>query len=379
MLADMGAYLRKASTIAARLRHVKRKHYKELLDKLSVLDLMVNLPPDEIRRVVSDVEKRVFMKGELICHPEDPCDALYLIESGAVRVTAHQGIEAEERISGIRRKGEAFGEMALVTGLSPISRAEAEEDTVVWEIHKDDFREVVEVSPGLQKTLSALAEQRSHVEIVTSISPDQTELWLEQASHNLDSEVGKPTTSEIMAAAGEQKKKGSNVALAIWLGIALDGIPESLIIGSTMEGSAVSIALVGGLFMANIPESMSSAVVMKSQGSKTIPIIMMWVALMVMTAFGAALGNLFIADAPHNLQALLEGMAAGAMLAMIAQTMLPEAFEHGGWLTGLMTVIGFLAAVYMGTLDDEKRVSRELEHPKAISMVMVNRSGSTPG
>jgi ZIP family zinc transporter len=47
---------------------------------------------------------------------------------------------------------------------------------------------------------------------------------------------------------------------------------------------------------------------------------------------------------------VLEGVAAGAMLAMIAQTMLPEAYEHGGWLTGLMTVVGFLAAVLMGTL-----------------------------
>ena len=59
--------------------------------------------------------------------------------------------------------------------------------------------------------------------------------------------------------------------------------------------------------------------------------------------------------APRELQALLEGLAAGAMLAMIAQTMLPEAFDHGGWLTGLMTVIGFLAAIFMGTLDEEKR------------------------
>jgi zinc transporter ZupT len=76
----------------------------------------------------------------------------------------------------------------------------------------------------------------------------------------------------------------------------------------------------------------------------------MWLSLMVLTAVGAAIGNVFIADSPHHLRALLEGMAAGAMLAMIAQTMLPEAFEHGGWLTGLMTVIGFLAAIWMGTL-----------------------------
>jgi zinc transporter ZupT len=108
--------------------------------------------------------------------------------------------------------------------------------------------------------------------------------------------------------------------------------------------------LVGGLFLANFPESMSSASVMKKQGSPSHYIIGMWVSLMIMTAVGAAMGNVFIAEAPLHLRALLEGMAAGAMLAMIAQTMLPEAFDHGGWLTGLMTVIGFLAAIWMGTL-----------------------------
>ena len=117
-----------------------------------------------------------------------------------------------------------------------------------------------------------------------------------------------------------------------------------------MEGASVSLALVGGLFLANFPEGMSSAALMKKQGSPSVLIIGMWVSLMIMTAVGAALGHLFIADAPLHWRALLQGMAAGAMLAMIAQTMLPEAYEHGGWLTGLMTVIGFLAAIWMGTL-----------------------------
>ena len=109
-----------------------------------------------------------------------------------------------------------------------------------------------------------------------------------------------------------------------------------------MDGTSISVALVGGLFLANFPESMSSAVVMKKQGGRSSLIIGMWISLMIMTAVGAAMGNVFIADAPLHLRSVLEGMAAGAMLAMIAQMMLPEAFDHGGWLTGLMTVIGFL-------------------------------------
>jgi len=347
-VSEMGGYLRKTSTIASRLKRLKKKHYHSILDKLSVLDLMVNLPPDEIRRVVSDIEKRVFKAGELICHEEDPCDALFLVESGCVNIIPQgEDGEASAKMLG---PGEAFGEMALVTGLTPIARAEAIEDTVVWEVHKDDFGEVVEVSPGLQENLEQLLRERGEREPGMVIDPRKSAAWLEAASQDLESELGKPTEAEMVKAAHSAKRGGSNVALAIWLGIALDGIPESLIIGGSMDGTSISLALIGGLFLANFPESMSSAVVMKKQGSSSVFIIGMWVSLMIMTAVGAAYGNVFIADAPPHLHGFLEGMAAGAMLAMIAQTMLPEAYDHGGWLTGLMTVSGFLAAIWLGML-----------------------------
>ena len=348
-LSGMGGYLRKHATISSRLKRHKKQHFHKILDKFSVLDLMVSLPPEEIRRVVSDIEKRVFKAGELICHEEDPCAALFLIESGRVRIHPHdvdeEGVEAS-----ILSKGEAFGEYALVTGLPPIARAEAVDDTVLWEIHKDDFNEVVAVSPGLQSKLDHLTRHGQEPSPAGGLDPKKSSAWLQAASHNLESEVGKPTEAEIIHASHSQKRGGSNVALAIWLGIALDGIPESLVIGGSMDGTSISVALVGGLFLANFPESMSSAVVMKKQGGRSSLIIGMWISLMIMTAVGAAMGNVFIADAPLHLRSVLEGMAAGAMLAMIAQTMLPEAFDHGGWLTGLMTVIGFLAAIWMGTL-----------------------------
>ena len=350
VLGNMGAYLRKTSTIAARLKRLKKHHYRRILDKLSVLDLIVSLPPEDIRRVVSDIEKRVFKTGEVICHEEDPCDALFLIETGRVRILPRdEGQGAEPALVG---PGEAFGELALVTGLPPIARAEAVEDTVVWEVHKDDFREVVAVSPGLRRKLGHLAQHRgAETALAAAIDSQQSAAWLEAASQNLESELGTPTEAEMVKAAHREHRGSRNVALAIWLGIALDGIPESLIIGGSMEGASVSLALIGGLFLANFPESMSSAVVMKKQGSNSLLIVGMWVSLMIMTAVGAAVGNIFIAEAPRHLHGLLEGMAAGAMLAMIAQTMLPEAYDHGGWLTGLMTVTGFLAAIFMGTFN----------------------------
>ncbi len=355
LLSHMGAYLRKASTITAKLKHTKKQTYQEILHKLSRVDLMVNLPPREVRRIVSRVHKRTFDAGTVIFRQDDPGDALYLIESGKVTIHAHTSEHGEEKGVATMGEGDTFGEMALVTGQPRVATVEAEEDTIAWVIHKEDFDRIVFVSPKLQQALEQLVKDRQNENQSHGITPEISQQWAARANRNIESEIGRPTESEIMHAVSEHKSTGSNVALAMWLGIALDGIPESLIIGASMDGSAVSLALIGGLFMANLPESMSSAVVMKNQGSKTKNIIIMWGSLTLMTAVGAAIGNMFISDVPREVQALLEGLAAGAMLTMIAQTMLPEAFDHGGWLTGIMTVIGFLAAIFMGTLDEGKR------------------------
>jgi CRP-like cAMP-binding protein len=376
-LSNMGAYLRKASTISHKLKRIKKQHYKDILQRLSRVELMVNLPPEEARRIISHVKKRTFPKGNVIFRQGDIGDALYLIDSGNVRIHAHLSEHGEEVGVTTLGDGETFGEIALVTGIPRTATVEAEEDTVLWQIHKDDFDHIVAVSPKLRRALEQLVETRQNKNLSAGIKLEDSENWIDRAEHNLESEIGRPTETDIIHAAREHRKGGSNVALAMWLGVMLDGIPESLIIGASMEGTVVSMALIGGLFLANLPESMSSAVVMKNQGGKSRNIILMWAALMLMTAVGAAIGNLFISDVSRELQALLEGLAAGAMLAMIAQTMLPEAYDHGGWLTGFLTVIGFLAAIFMGTLDEEKREDTHGTDKAPTEIVVENYSTVT--
>ena len=77
----------------------------------------------------------------------------------------------------------------------------------------------------------------------------------------------------------------------------------------------------------------------------------MWSTLMLITGLGAFFGNIFFVGAPPFLFALVEGMAAGAMLTMIAETMLPEACYKGGAITGISTLLGFLAAIFFKTLE----------------------------
>jgi len=112
----------------------------------------------------------------------------------------------------------------------------------------------------------------------------------------------------------------------------------------------MSLAFIAGVFLANLPEAMSSAVTMKRQGSSSGKIFWMWMSLCVMTGMGALVGALIFPAHPEGALRYfisgIEGLAAGAMLTMIAETMLPEAYEQGGGtIVGLSTLIGFLAAL----------------------------------
>jgi zinc transporter ZupT len=109
-------------------------------------------------------------------------------------------------------------------------------------------------------------------------------------------------------------------------------------------------ALVAGVFLSNLPEAMSSSVVMRSQNYSKAKIILMWTSITVMTAIGAIIGNMFFQSQSHYLLGVIRGTAAGAMLTMIAETMLPEAYEQGGTIVGLATLAGFLAALYVKSI-----------------------------
>jgi zinc transporter ZupT len=140
--------------------------------------------------------------------------------------------------------------------------------------------------------------------------------------------------------------------MAIVLGIVLDGIPESFVIGANaLLHDHVSLSLIGGLFLANFPEALSSSASMKSQGFSMLRIMSIWTAIMLMTGVCAGLGAVALDGAPATLFSLLEGIAAGAMLTVVAETMLPEAFLKSGGVVGLSTLAGFLMAILFKTLN----------------------------
>ncbi|MCG8927156.1 ZIP family metal transporter [Lentzea sp. CC55] len=141
----------------------------------------------------------------------------------------------------------------------------------------------------------------------------------------------------------ESEQEGSGSAIAV--GALLDGVPESVVLGvSLLGGGGVGVAMLAAVVISNVPEGLSSVAGMKRAGRGAGYVFGVWGAIAVASGVSAALGNVLLDGASPQLIAVITAVAAGAILAMIADTMIPEAYERARLYTGLCTTAGFLTA-----------------------------------
>jgi zinc transporter, ZIP family len=145
--------------------------------------------------------------------------------------------------------------------------------------------------------------------------------------------------------------QASGVGLAIVLGIVLDGIPESFVIGmNLLSGEGIGLAFLAAVFLSNLPESAAASSGLKKAGWRDVRIYEMWALVTIVAGVAAALGYRLLGDASGNTIAFVLAFAAGAILTMLADTMMPEAFEKGGRAAGLLTTLGFAVAVLLDSM-----------------------------
>ncbi|ANT64494.1 cyclic nucleotide-binding domain-containing protein [Prosthecochloris sp. CIB 2401] len=306
------------------------------------------LPSHLAMRIASFMRKLEYDAGEVIYRNSEFADRLYLIESGTVALIDPY---TESPDPGTYGHGTIFGALSMITGAHHAAAAMAQSKVTLWTLKRQDFDTLCNSEPELATRLEGFlksGEVRDYLEYRQNFHPDIATQWTRKAIEQIP-HSGKtlPTAEEMTADLREHK----NAPLAIWLGIFLDGIPESLVIGALLVKSPmISLSLLAGLFMSNYPEALSSSAGMRQQGMSFRNVLMMWSSLTLLTGLGAGLGHILFTGAPAGMLTLMEGIAAGAMLTVIAETMLPEAYLKGGSITGLSTLLGFLGAIMFKVL-----------------------------
>jgi CRP-like cAMP-binding protein len=344
LLDNKGGFLRKTATTLTHIHRKKSNHQKLFFQQLSKVKFFHNLSPSKAQLIIPYLNRYLYRQGKIMIHEGDPGDNFFVVEKGEAIVMD----DKNNTVVGILKANDTFGIVEMLTGITHTYNLVVKEDMHVWVINKEALDRIISFNPNLAKEIRELVTEKIHLlELKNEIDNTKAEAWSKEALAHFEDKKSQVTESDFHEEVGEH----GNVSIAIWLGMMLDGIPESIVIGSSMlVNSNVSVSLIAGLFLSNLPEALSSSVGMRKQKMSNMKIMAMWTSIMVVAGICAFMGNVFFANVSPVIFAVVDGMAAGAMLTMIAETMLPEAFHIGGSVTGLSALGGFLATLLFKVL-----------------------------
>jgi len=143
----------------------------------------------------------------------------------------------------------------------------------------------------------------------------------------------------------------ADAGVGLALGAFLDGIPEQLVLGIGLAaGGSIGVGLLVAIFVSNLPEAIGSARAMEAAGRSRRAVLSLWVAIAALCAVASVAGYGLASVASKELQGAIDGFAAGALLVMLIDSMIPEAARKGGRVAGLVTTLGFAVATGLSTL-----------------------------
>ena len=352
-----GGYLRKTSTTLAYVARRRREGVREVLQAVLETSPFETLSAGMSDIVASMLKPVDFKQDEAVIGTGEETSRAYILLEGEV-VAEISGEPA--RTYG---PGTLVGVLALfIPGLTDLGKVKAKSDLRCLALEREDIDHLRAMSPEFDEACRALAAERmEQLELHFTTRLGEAVEWARAAASAL--RVGEEVPA-LATRRAHAEHEGS--PLAVWLGILLDGIPESIVIGaglfvviaaqpatdSLRFVNVIPYTLIAGLFLSNFPEALSSSANMLSAGWTRKRVFLMWFALMVTTAVGAGAGFLLAGVLSETWLVFAEGVAAGAMLTMIAAAMIPEAAAHGRPSeVGLSTLAGFLAAVMFKLLE----------------------------
>jgi CRP-like cAMP-binding protein len=324
-------------TVRARQAPHPGRDFVRRASGLRRLSVLADLPEHELAQIGERLLRQHHPEGHSFFRPGDAPDRLYVLEEGKVSLVSGSALHASDRLG----PGDAFGSLSFFTGGPHVTTAVATTDVTVWVLRRNDLSDLLGTLPGFRAAVHTYLQQdevRAYLHDRQGVAPQRAQAWIRKALRSV--EAARP--------APEVLPNLRNAApLAIWIGLMLDGVPESFVIGAEAIG-AVNASLIAGLFLSNYPEALSSSVGMREQGTAWSRILLMWSSLVLTAAIGAGIGAVVLTDASPALSTGIRGIAAGAMLTVISETMLPEAFARSGSASGLAALAGFLVTLLFG-------------------------------
>ena len=140
--------------------------------------------------------------------------------------------------------------------------------------------------------------------------------------------------------------------LSLLVGSVMDNIPENMALGiSLVTGGTVNIVLIVAIFISNFPEGLASTVGMKKNGKSSKQVIVLWSLAVFISTISAVVGFKILSNTSPFIISIAISFAAGAILVMLAESMIPEAYEEGGIKIGIATMMGFVIAFVLGKLE----------------------------
>jgi zinc transporter ZupT len=352
-----GGYLRKTSTTLAHMAKRRREDVGKIMQAVCEVHPFDTLPTEMVELLAGMLRPVDFRQDELVWGADDEASGAYIVLEGEVEV------EVIGKHGAIFGPGTLVGVLPLfVPGMASLLTIRAKSDLMCLALKREDVDYLRTLSPDFDEACRNLAGDRmDQLEQHLTTRLDAAVEWSRSAATAL--RLGEEVPALTIRRA-QMEHEGS--PLAVWLGILLDGIPESIVIGAGLFAviaahpaaetltfaQVIPFTLIAGLFLSNFPEALSSSANMLAAEWSRRRIFLMWFALMVVTAVGAGLGFLFAGVLDETWLVFAEGVAAGAMLTMIAAAMIPEAAVHGSPSeVGLSTLAGFLAAVAFKLLE----------------------------
>jgi CRP-like cAMP-binding protein len=340
-LEKKGAAIRYPTQFREYVRKRRKGETQEMIGLLAKSNLMCHLPPEQIADFLHMVRRRKLGAHEVLFRAGDRGDALYIVAKGKVVVMERD--EKGEHTLAELESGQTFGEMALLTGGPRTATVRAVEASELLRIDREDFLDLIARDSVIGDSIQRLSYDRAMANLTGGANP---ETWARVASASVE-QLSQTEETRLLTQAAH------GAGLAIVFGSFLDTIPACLVIGASYAGGdhGLPLTLILAMFLSGIPEAAASGAMLLRAGYTPAKIYALWSAVII-TAVGAAiLGHLMFGGVESIAAVWFQAIAGGAILALVAHTMIPEAIDEGGSVIVLPTVAGFLVALYLALIE----------------------------